>query len=268
MAHQVIVLLLSCLSLTPLIICRQVDKFLQEGGEAHRKATPASLAHLVATPERPASLQFPFRLVADERGAYRDTASLIFSYSKSVLGLPGSASNVFRTLLTQEGKKTEAVILMLLERCKGLDVLQHQLMHLQFWFRLATLLMVPANKLREDLSKHMNALEPTAESWSTLVFIRGIAVSCVPDTKETRIKWIDEETVEFIDPQSGVKTLVSRQSMRELDDHFASQAEGILDALDVPRLTPQQLGSIIDPLSTSQDGEMVRNICVCIAHCH
>ena len=222
----------------------------------------------MATPERPASVQFLFRLVADERGAYHDTACLIFSYSKSVLGMPGSASNVFRTLLTQEGRKTEAAILMLLERCKGLDDFQHQLMHLQFWFRLATLLVVPPNKLKEDISKHMDALEPTAESWSTLVFIRGIAVSCVPDTKETRIKWIDEETVEYIDPRSGVKTLVSRQSMRELDDFFASQAEGILDSLDVPRLTPEQLDSIIDPLSTSTDGDRVRNICVCIAHCH
>jgi hypothetical protein len=223
---------------------------------------------LIATRERPANLNFPFRLVADDRGAYRDTAARVFSYAKSVLGVQGSAVQVFRTLLTKEGRKTEAVILMLLERCKSLDDLQHQLMHLQYWFRLATLLIVPAHKLREDLSKHMNALEPTAESWSTLVFIRGIAVSCVPDTKETRIKWIDEETVEFIDPRSGVKTLVSRQSMRELDDFFASQAEGILDSLDVPRLTPQQLGSIVDPLSTSKDGDRVRNICVCIAHCH
>jgi hypothetical protein len=149
---------------------------------------------------------------------------------------------------------------MLLERCKGLDDFQHQLMHLQFWFRLATLLVVPAHKLREDLSKHMNAIEPTAESWSTLVLIRGIAVSCIPDTKETRIKWIDEETVEFIDPRSGVKTLVSRQSMRDLNDFFASQAEGILDSLDVPSLTPDQWGRIIDPLSTSQDGDRVCNI--------
>jgi hypothetical protein len=212
---------------------------------------------LIATRERPANLNFPFRLVADDRGAYRDTAARVFSYAKSVLGVQGSAVQVFRTLLTKEGRKTEAVILMLLEKAKSLDDLQHQLMHLQFWFRLATLVVVPAVKLRADLSQHFDALEPTAESWSTLVFIRGIAVFCVPDTKETRIKWIDNDTLEFNDPRSGQKTVVSRQNMRDLNDFFATQAEGILDSFGVPRLSPEQLASIVDPLSTSADGDRV-----------
>jgi hypothetical protein len=56
---------------------------------------------------------------------------------------------------------------------------------------------------------------------------------CNPD----QVKWIDDETIEFIDPQS----VVSRQSMWELNDFFATQAEGILDSLDVPPLTPEQL---------------------------
>lgn len=237
-------------------ICRLVEKFLLEGSEAHKKAAPATLAHLIATPERPASLSFLFRFVADERGAYSDTAARVVSYSSSVLALHGSATQIFRTLLLN-WRKTEAVILMLLQSCKGLDEFQHELMHLQWCFRLSTLVAVPAKKIRDEISKHFNALEPTAESWSTLVFIRGIAVSCVPDTKETRIKWIDADTLEFLDPRSGKKTIVTRANMQELNAYFATQAEGILDSLDVPRLTPEQLASIVDPLSTSADGDRV-----------
>ncbi len=70
---------------------------------------------MVATPERPANLAFPFRFVTDERGAYRDTAARCLNYAKSVLGLPGWESKVFRTLLTKEGRKTKAIILMLLQ---------------------------------------------------------------------------------------------------------------------------------------------------------
>jgi len=211
----------------------------------------------MATHNRPASLAFPFRFVTDERGAYRSTAARCVAYAKAVLGLHGTAFQVFRTLLTKEFRKAEAMILMLVECCKSLDDLQHQLMHLQFFFRLATLTVVPAAKLVKDLQQNFDELEPTAESWSTLVFIRAIAVSCVPDEKETRIRWIDADTLEFNDPRSGKKTIVARKNMQELNDFFATQAEGILDSLDVPRLTPQQLASIVDPLSTSADGDRV-----------
>ena len=69
----------------------------------------------------------------------------------------------------------------------------------------------------------------------------GCALCQAKDQSVTRIKWIDDETIEFIDPQSGQKTVVSRKSMWELNNFFATQAEGILDSLDVPPLTPEQL---------------------------
>jgi hypothetical protein len=230
---------------------------MDEGHEAFKKASAATLARLIATHERPPRLAFQFRFVADARGAYRATAALCLAYAKAVLGMPGTAISVFRTLLTKDFRKLEAVIIMLVDRCKSLEELQHQLMRLQFCFRLATLAVVPVEKLRADLIKHLDELEPTAQSWSTLTFIRRIAISCIPDTKETRIKWIDEENLEFTDPRFGQKTVVSKQNMRDLNNYFATQAEGILDSLDIPVLTTEQLSSIVDPLATSSDAQRV-----------
>ena len=149
------------------------------------------------------------------------------------------------------------MILMMVDRCKSLADLEHELMHVQWLFRLATLMAVPADKLLDDITKNLHELEPSAKSWSTLTFIRKVANSYSSDTKETRIKWIDEETLEFIDPRSGEKTVVSRQNMRDLNNYFATQAEGILDSLDIPVLTSEQLASIVDPLASSSDAVRV-----------
>jgi hypothetical protein len=246
-----------CLHHSLTLMFRLVDCFLEEGHHAFKNASPAALSQLIATHERPANIAYPFRFVADDRGAYRTTAARCMAYSKSVLGLTGSASQVFRTLLTKDYKKLEAVVVFLVQRCKSLDDLQHELMHLQFFFRLSTLVVVPPAKLREDLKKHLDELEPTAQSWSTLVFIRKKAMNCIPDTKETRIKWLSAERLEYMDPKSGKKTVVSRQNMVDLNNHFATLAEGILDSFGVPCLTDEQLASIQDPLSTSGDADRV-----------
>jgi hypothetical protein len=107
----------------------------------------------MATPERSAKLSYQFRFVADARGAYRSTAARVVAYARAVLGMTGSACTVFRSLLTREQKKFEAVLLYLVQSAKSLDALQHNLMEVQWFFRLGTLIAVPVDKLIEDLKK-------------------------------------------------------------------------------------------------------------------
>jgi hypothetical protein len=130
-------------------------------------------------------------------------------------------------------------------------------MEVQWFFRLGTLIAVPVDKLIEDLKKNMDELEPQAHSWTMLKFVRQTAINCIPDIKETRIKWLTTDSMEYNDPLSGKKTVVTRQNMCDLNNHFATMAEGILTEFDVPCLTKEQIAAIIDPLSSSGDAARI-----------
>jgi hypothetical protein len=108
-----------------------------------------------------------------------------------VLGVRGNVCQVFRwfvlffisdafysvcsrDLLTNNYNNMEACIVLLIQKCRSLDDLQHSLMHVQYCMRLSTLLTVDEGKIEKDISFHFNELKTSARYWATIKFVRFV----------------------------------------------------------------------------------------------
>lgn len=72
----------------------------------------------------------------------------------------------------------------------------------------------------------------------------------IHEDKDVNIEWVSSTSLNFIQPRSGEKVMVTFQDIAEFAEVFSSRAEEILQQLGVPQLTDEQLQSVKDPLGT------------------
>ena len=121
---------------------------------------------------------------------------------------------------------------------------------LQFFFRLATLIHVKPANIKKEVSRHFDELNPSADAWSTLKFIRRAALTVISDNdKSVRIAWIDPQTMAYTNPADGEVLHVSMNDMKNLGNEFATRAEEILHQFNVPVLTDHEISQVRDPLN-------------------
>ncbi len=259
-----------------------IEHFFLEGKAKAAAAAPATLALLLQSPSRPANIMKPFRcrsvtastfflcatnngnrLVADGSGKYIATAALIFAYAKSVLAIQGNACEVFGNMLRKHFDNIDACVVLLSQKSRNLDELQHDLMRVQFCMRLSALITVTEPKMEKEVNKWFHELKPSAKAWSTIKFVRGIAIDCMLEGMEkvTRVRWMSTSDIVYICPKSGTETRISLQMIRRLTDSFDSRAAAILTDLNVPELSEEQLASIRDPLTSSRESGSVSLMC-------
>jgi hypothetical protein len=122
--------------------------------------------------------------------------------------------------------------------------------HLQFFFRLATLIHVKPANIKKEVSTHFDELNPSADAWSTLRFIRRAALTVISDQDKTvRIVWIDKQTMAYTNPADGEVIHVNTNDMKNLGNEFATRAEEILHKFNVPVLTDCEICQVRDPLN-------------------
>ena len=120
----------------------------------------------------------------------------------------------------------------------------------QFFFRLATLIHVQPANIKKEVNKHFEELNPSADAWSTLRFIRRAALTVISDNDKTvRIAWIDQQTMEYTNPADGEVIRVHTNDMKNLGVAFATRAEEILHQFNVPVLTDDEISQVRDPLN-------------------
>ncbi len=106
-------------------------------------------------------------------------------------------------------------------------------------------------------------MKPSAKAWSTIKFVRGIAIDCMLEGMEkvTRVRWTSTGDIVYICPKSGTETHISLQMVHRLGDSFDARAAAILTELNVPELSEEQLHSIRDPLTSSREAGSVSLMC-------
>ena len=72
----------------------------------------------------------------------------------------------------------------------------------------------------------------------------------IHEDKDVNIEWVSSTSLNFIQPRSGEKVLVTFQDIAEFAEVFSSRAEEILQHFGVPQLTDEQIQSVKDPLGT------------------
>ncbi len=106
-------------------------------------------------------------------------------------------------------------------------------------------------KIKKDVDRHFNELNPSADAWSTMRFIRRAALSAISDNdKDVRITWVDQTSMIYTDPATGTPTKVGITDMKNLGLAFATRAEEILDLLNVPVPSEEEVRQVRDPLNS------------------
>ncbi len=109
--------------------------------------------------------------------------------------------------------------------------------------------MKPTN-IKKEVNKQFDELNPSADAWSTLRFIRRAALTVISDNDKTvRIAWIDQQTMEYTNPADGEVIRVHTNDMKNLGEAFATRAEMILHQFNVPVLTDDEISQVRDPLN-------------------
>jgi len=105
-------------------------------------------------------------------------------------------------------------------------------------------------EIKKEVNKHFEELNPSAEAWSTMRFIRRAALTVISDNDKTvRIAWIDQQTMEYTNPADGEVLRVHTNDMKNLGVAFATRAEEILKQFNVPVLTDDEISQVRDPLN-------------------
>ena len=74
--------------------------------------------------------------------------------------------------MTKDFDNVDACVVLLSQRSRHLDELQHSLMHLQYCMRLSALISVTETEMEKEVNRWFHELKPSAKAWSTIKFVR------------------------------------------------------------------------------------------------
>jgi hypothetical protein len=80
--------------------------------------------------------------------------------------------------------------------------------------------------------------------------ISALGIMKIHEDKDVKIEWVTPTSMNFIQPRSGEKVLITFQEINEFAKVFSDRAQAILSQLGVPHLTEEQIQRVKDPLGT------------------
>jgi hypothetical protein len=136
-----------------------------------------------------------FRFVADENGAYKKSIAWFIAYARQVFLKQGKVADIIQQSVSADSGLLQGFVLHVVCRASKLDMLQHSLMHIKFAVRAAALISLDPEKIKAFSLKHLNEL--AGGPWSFLNSVRRMAISCMRehDSKEMRIRWLDDQSI-------------------------------------------------------------------------